>query len=553
MIRGWAFYLGYLVTVASLALAGCERTPEGNPTPRVDPLPTRSAGTIYTVARGTIEKTVTVAGRVVSTREETVAFSESGRLTRLHVTVNQAVKQGDLLAELDTRTLENQLRVAKAQAEIAQLKVDQAMGKDLSDAESGAVTAARATMSQTEAAYAAAQIELDRRQAGPSQAERETAAAAVLTAAAQLEKDQAALTRLQAPPSAAEMTILQASLGRAETALKRAQVAYDRVKDRPDISELSESTALQLATLDYNRARAEFDLATAGPSSDAVASMTRQISADQASLRAAQTRLDEVRQGASSQELDTARQNVNAARATLDAARAALERATAIAAGKGLGAQIAQKEAGLAQLQVQILQAQIDDRQVRAPFDGIVTSIAAHEGDSVEPSAPILTVADPTRLEVTTAAPVSDLPMIAAGQVATVSLLSAPSAPLAGRVGGIIGGSTVVGSANSNSSLAASESRTVAPPMIRIGLNTASSTLALGAPVEATIVIDRQEDTLVLPSTAIQEFGGNRFVRVIGAHGRSHDLDVQVGISDGIRTEITAGLQEGQEVIAPER
>lgn len=525
------------------------RTGGESPLP-TNPLPTRPAGVSYTVVRGTIEQTVKVTGRVVSAREETIAFSDSGRLSQLHVQPDQTVKQGDLLAELDTRVLENQLKVAKVQAEIAQLKVDQATGKALPGVESSAVTAAQAAVSQAEAAEVAAQRELDQRQAGPSPAELESANAAVISAEAQLEKDQAALTRLQAPPSDPALTILQTSLDQATATLQRAQAAYDRVKSRPDISGLPESAALQAATIGYNRAKAEFDLGTAGPSPDAVASATRQISADQAALRAAQARLDEVRRGASPQELDLARQNLNAARATLDAARAALNQATKVAAGQGIAAQIAQKEATLAQAQVQNLQVQIASRQVRAPFDGIVTGVTAHEGDAVQAALPILTVADPTQPEITATANLTDLPLIAAGQAATITLEGASTLPLAGRVDEIIPNPAAGGSDAGSALGTTSGSQSVARPVIRIGLTHTTHALSLGTPAEVAIVIERKDGALLLPSVAIQVFGGNRFVRTIGADGRSRDLDIQVGISDGARTEVTAGLEEGQEVFA---
>src|SRR5579883_1035365 len=112
-----------------LFTAACTKLPEDYPTPTPFPTPAESNKPVYTVTRGAIEQQVKALGRVAAEQEAVMYFRQAGRLYHIYVQTDQKVKKGDLLAELDTGTLKDQVKIAQAQAEIAQLKVDQAMGK----------------------------------------------------------------------------------------------------------------------------------------------------------------------------------------------------------------------------------------------------------------------------------------------------------------------------------------------------------------------------------------------------------------------------------------
>lgn len=66
------------------------------------------------VTRGTIEMTVLAEGTLKPRNMVAVGAQVSGRITALHVGVGQVVRQGDLIAEIDSVTQENQLRNAEA-------------------------------------------------------------------------------------------------------------------------------------------------------------------------------------------------------------------------------------------------------------------------------------------------------------------------------------------------------------------------------------------------------------------------------------------------------
>lgn len=66
------------------------------------------------VNRGTIEQTVLAEGIVKPLRMVAVGAQASGRITAVHVSVGQQVRQGDLIAEIDSVTQTNDLRNAEA-------------------------------------------------------------------------------------------------------------------------------------------------------------------------------------------------------------------------------------------------------------------------------------------------------------------------------------------------------------------------------------------------------------------------------------------------------
>ncbi|CBS86500.1 efflux RND transporter periplasmic adaptor subunit [Azospirillum lipoferum] len=74
---------------------------------------------VAVVGRGTVEDTVTAIGKIQPRAYVDVGAQVSGQLTRLHVTVGQMVRAGDLLAEIDPAL--QQAKVEAGRAERARL------------------------------------------------------------------------------------------------------------------------------------------------------------------------------------------------------------------------------------------------------------------------------------------------------------------------------------------------------------------------------------------------------------------------------------------------
>jgi len=76
----------------------------------------------------------------------------------------------------------------------------------------------------------------------------------------------------------------------------------------------------------------------------------------------------------------------------------------------------------------------------------------------------------------------------------------------------------------------------------------AQATIRQGADV--SLSVQTKPDGLLVPSRAIIREGGQTFVQVV-RDGNTTRLPVQVGLSDGTRSVVLAGLQEGDTVKVP--
>ncbi len=259
---------------------------------------------------------VQARGLLVPVRWTRLSLSASGQLEELTVSTDDTVSTGQELASLATQGLEVEVQLAQSELE-------------------------------------AQQANLARLQEGFSEAE-------ITAAKASYEAAVAAYEELKAGPSTEERAIAEADLKKAERAVQRAQAAYDAVRSLPDIGARPESMELEMVTLDYERAKAAYQLATSGPSD----AMLKQSESQVASTKA---QLDELTRAQPSE---------------TQAAQAGVARA----------------KASLAHAQLALVQATL-----RAPFAGTVTSMAdVAPGQMIGPGTTILTLADLTQMQVET-------------------------------------------------------------------------------------------------------------------------------------------------------
>lgn len=116
-----------LVSMLSLVLvltSGCSLLPkeaDEEVLPTINP-PKLSKKPEYEVKLGTMETAVKGVGRVMSTREEQLSFTQDNkRVKAVHVESGQQVTAGQLIAELDIADLESQLRVMRLERKKAEL------------------------------------------------------------------------------------------------------------------------------------------------------------------------------------------------------------------------------------------------------------------------------------------------------------------------------------------------------------------------------------------------------------------------------------------------
>ena len=148
---------------------------------------------------------------------------------------------------------------------------------------------------------------------------------------------------------------------------------------------------------------------------------------------AAQQRLDQLKAGATQNELAAAAADITAAQARTEQAQAQLDLLKAGAAPE----QIAVAEAGVKQAQVAVdtAKAQLEKRQLIAPFDGTIGTVYVRSGEQAQPGQAIVTLGNLGALRVeTTDLSETDIARVKVGQPVKVTFDALPGKTLDGRV-----------------------------------------------------------------------------------------------------------------------
>ncbi len=329
------------------------------------------------VTRGDLSLSVTGNGKIETSREARLTFGSAGKLDKIMVAEGDSVKKGDMLASLDTSTLElavNQARMSLTQAEVA-----------LTQAELGRYTA---------------EYNLDNtRNSGDS------LQLALLNAQIALDTAQ---SNLAAGITAVDFTVILAELNKAKAYYNSVVL---RAQDSTTTSD-DWDLAIQSARESLDTAQANYDNALAGYDSRQVNLKKKQVEAAEASVA-------------------IARKNIN----DLDKNIALLEMQLASAEHTVIQAEQAVDLAGQSLTDAR---RQLDEAVITAPFDGVVAVIPAEEGDIIpSPSmvpTTIMQMINPDFLELVIEVDEIDIPLLELGQEAAVSVDAMPEKEFKGTV-----------------------------------------------------------------------------------------------------------------------
>jgi multidrug efflux pump subunit AcrA (membrane-fusion protein) len=346
-----------------------------------------------------------------------------------------------------------------------------------------------------ERSLASAKLDLDRAQARLASAQDERAAN-IKRAQLNLDVANINLQAGRAADPAPRKAQAESALERARVALDRAQSEYDAIAWRNDRAATPQSAALQQATLDYKDAQAAYELAD-----QTIANHKYQMALLDRQVQLAQLDLDQANKG-----VDPLLDN--------DVKRA--------------------------QFEVDRLAANIIDASLTAPFDGKVLSLSIDVGSAAQAFQAVVTVADPTAMEVSADLVDSQLRELAEGMPVTLIVQNRPEDQITGTIRRLPYPFGSGGSANVQEQ---DKSTRIAVDPAALG-----SKLAMGDLVRATAVLESREDVLWLPPQAVREFEGRKFVITQDGDAQRR-VDVKTGIVGEDRVEILEGLTEGQVVL----
>ena len=304
------------------------------------------------VQTGNVVNTVTSTGPISASSAVPLNFKSSGKVTAIDVKVGDAVKVGEVLAQMDTSDLTAQLNQAKAGVANAQAAYDKlAQGPlptDIAVAQAG-VTAADNALANAKKNLATAQAQI-----AASQASDQVAVQNAQQALADAQKTQAALP-----------AVITQQIAQAKNSLYSAQLTRDATCGHGTGSACDAANATvnaQQSAVDQANASAQQQMAQQQASVDSAqsalntanASLKNDQAKNQASLVTAQGSVSSAQDGVTTAQANLAKAEAPSTQADLDAAKA----------------QIASQQAA-----VTLAQNNLNAATLTSPVDGTVTAL----------------------------------------------------------------------------------------------------------------------------------------------------------------------------------
>jgi HlyD family secretion protein len=193
------------------------------------------------------------------------------------------------------------------------------------------------------------------------------------------------------------------------------------------------------------------------------------------------------------------------------------------------------KDIAAAEANVQAAQASLELPRIMAPFSGTVTSVQAMPGDEVSPGTPAFGLADLSRMLVDVQVSEVDIDQIALNQEATVTF----DAILGKEYHGVISEVDLVGAPDQG----------VVNFNVTIQLTDADDSVRQGLTAAVSIVADKLENVLLVPTQAVRVVSGSRVVYIL-RDGQPARVQVELGASSDLNSQVLSGdLKAGDQII----
>lgn len=460
------------------------------------------------VEAGSISSTVSGSGTVRSNQNTTITWQASGKVGVIKVDLGQAVITGDELAALDPNTLSQtiiqaQTNLIEAQNAMEEVKKPQPL-----------------KIAQAETALKKAEEALDKL-LNPSQAEIAQAELNVLTASDAVKTADTDVRWLNyTHGSTQQIDSARAAYVLAEDKVSQLAKVYDTManKDDDDPDKARALGNLSSAQADRNQAKWLLDYYTG--KADAA-----EISEKQANLALAQSQYETA--VATLEKLKSPGvEDIALAQAEVDDAREILEI---------LKHGATDDELTIAQTNVTLAQAAVNQAHLTAPFDGTITDINAMTGDIVSSGKTAFRMDDLSKLFVDLTVSEYDYGQIKVGQPCEITF-DAVSAKV---YGGVVTRVGLVGAA----------SQGVVNFPVTVQVTDPDAAIVPGLTASINIIVAQHDNVLLVPSAAVQTTGSQSMVVVL-FEGQRITIPVTVGLINDTMTEVAAEqLRAGDAVI----
>lgn len=520
-----------------------------------------SENQIVTVRRGNLAVDITAAGNLALSRTEDLAFDVFYAKTTTKATVKEvlveegdSVKEGQVLATLDTSEWADQLKALEDKVEAADRQVT-ALKRALLQAELNQIDAETA-LQDAEASYVwTDEIYAARAAVWDDEIQVETAQA-VLRGDNLIYDRTTQQYRYQELLTSWDIKVWSDKLTAAEAKLSAARVKLDDL-----LAQSVATVKVKNAEEGLSTAQVKLDelLAESTPDAKKIEIQKTKVESAQEQLTNAQNALTGVTK--KRLQVEQAKGNVEDAQQKID-----------------------DEEKVLVDAQKTLDDAKNKSPLITAPFDGFITTVNVKGGDEVLNGTVAVQIADPNKFEANILVNETDMLQVKLGGEATVQVASIPGLTLPAKLTQISPTATIQSGvvnyqvkvevesleavmqerqqASDNSS-----SANVTSPRQRTGSSpfsgnvtwqgqapaVASENLQLreGLSITVSIITQERNNVLLVPKGAITLQRGQSYVQVQAADGTTEQRAIQTGISNWQYTEVTEGLSEGEKVVIP--
>lgn len=187
------------------------------------------------------------------------------------------------------------------------------------------------------------------------------------------------------------------------------------------------------------------------------------------------------------------------------------------------------------ELQLQLAEKQLESQTIKAPFDGIITSLNSSRGDMVSIGNPAAQIADLTELYVDVPISEVDIPQIKAGQEVELVFDAYFDQTFYGTVTEVATiGMNTAGIVNYN---------------VTVRLDSEHEGIRPGMTVGVNILIEEKSNTYTVPAESIVSRNGNYYVYVL-RDGKPVEVEVKIGAYSSRKIEVLqADIQDGEAVL----
>jgi HlyD family secretion protein len=524
MLSQWSCKVWLAVSLL-VALSACLPSRSAVPTPTPLPPPVSYEKPLYTVERGPIVSQFTLTGQVLPSKQDRMLFRASGFVSRVLVQVGDEVEAGQLLAELQIDDLLKELEQAYIDFQVAQA--------DLANIEQDRQYA----IARAERQVAIRQVQVELARTALAQEVGKSSIQAELSLA--MAEEQLARLRASAADYDAAVVAASVNLTRTQESLAQMQIEYQKALDRywePEEVRDGYARALQQAEWDHEIAQARYKQALAARQVYQHDLRIQELVIAQADAALARSQEEDTK----TLELQLKLVEENLALAQLDLEQVSEEISL-----------FQRQPVDRAQLTVERLEARLAERQLFAPYDGVILpriGRAIREGDEVRAFQLAFVIGDPAELVIGVQRSQERISEVKEDTEIHMSLSSDATEYFDVK---LMTSFYPLGSE-------AGEGDAVSQDKIYFAMPSPPERgeIPVGKVVYLLVVLGRNDDALLLPPAAIRSFRDRDFVIVQEGEQRRR-VDVWIGLesvgSDRRveRVEVIGNLKEGDQVVGP--